>query len=331
MFFTSVIGDGVRYALVKLSKRGDGGFAVEVSPAFEFALGATPQPDVAFQFFTLCVHAVQLSASGKWVYRCGWSPEPRWPAAVQVSEVLAASETIVFRYFDANRERKIAKMARTVVHVGVQRLSREIEQRNVVATRAAQHVPPINVDRIFLPATEQALCGHRALVFDDVGLVSFESLVHTMSATQVQRLAVLVWSQLRKRLALLHELRMAFGDVHVGNILISSDLQRAVLVDCESICEFDEPLVGVLLRPMFRPLVDVASAESDLESLRYCVAWALDIESFRTGHLARNRYSGTAEMWNTLKKKITVDVVERTLEAIEAERLAKRASRRRKK
>jgi hypothetical protein len=151
-------------------------------------------------------------------------------------------------------------------------------------------------------------------VFDDVGFVSFESLVYTLPLAEGRRLAVLVWEQTRASLALLHSLKFAFGDVHVGNILISSDRQRAVLIDCESICAFDTDLDRVLARPMFRPLGNKANAESDLQSLRYCIAWALDINSFRTGPFSRHSQSETVtEQWRNLKAQITHEVVERKL------------------
>jgi hypothetical protein len=302
-YFTSVVGDGVRCALVRLSKSATGRYTVRVSAVHDLE-----QRDAAFAFFKLCVHALQLSASGSWTYDCGWK------ANVRVSEVLAGGDTVVFRFADATGGHKIAKAA-SAEEAGVKRLAREIERRQLVARLAAAQQPPIDVSHIFVPATEQMLAGHRALVFDDVGFVSFESLVYTLPLADVRRLAALVWEQTRASLALLHSLGLAFGDVHVGNILISGDLQRAVLIDCESICAFDTNLDGVLLRPMFRPLGNKASAESDLESLRYCIAWALDIGHFRTGQLSRHSQSGAVaeQQWQKLKAQITHEVVEREL------------------
>jgi hypothetical protein len=306
-YFTSVVGDGVRCALVRLSKSATGRYTVRVSAVHDLE-----QRDAAFAFFKLCVHALQLSASGSWTYDCGWTATG-WPVNVRVSEVLAGGDTVVFRFTDATGGRKIAKAA-SAEKAGVERLAREIEQRQLVARLAAARQPPIDVARIFVPATEQMLAGHRALVFDDVGLVSFESLVYTLPLADVRRLAALVWEQTRASLALLHSLGLAFGDVHVGNILISGDLQRAVLIDCESICEFDTNLDRVLARQMFRPLGNEASADSDLESLRYCIAWARDIGRFRTGQLSRHsQCSAVADQWQKLKAKITHEVVEHEL------------------
>jgi hypothetical protein len=306
-YFTSVVGDGVRCALVRLSKSATGRYTVLVSAVHELV-----QRDAAFAFFKLCVHALQLSASGSWTYECGWKATG-WPANVRVSEVLAGGDTVVFRFTDATGCRQIAKAA-SAEKAGVERLAHEIEQRRLVAQRAAAQEPPIDVAQIFEPATEQLLAGHRALVFDDVGFVSFESLVYTLPLAEGRRLAALVWEQTRASLALLHSLDLAFGDVHVGNILISSDRQHAVLIDCESICAFDTDLDRVLARPMFRPLGNKANAESDLQSLRYCIAWALDINSFRTGPFSRHSQSETVtEQWRNLKAQITHEVVERKL------------------
>jgi hypothetical protein len=306
-YFTSVVGDGVRCALVRLSKSATGRYTVLVSAVHDLE-----QRDAAFAFFKMCVHALQLSASGSWTYDCGWKATG-WPVNVRVSEVLAGSDTVVFRFTDATGGHKIAKAA-SAEKAGVERLAREIEQRQLVARLAAARQPPIDVSHIFVPATEQMLAGHRALVFDDVGLVSFESLVYTLPLADVRRLAALVWEQTRASLALLHSLGQAFGDVHVGNILISGDLQRAVLIDCESICAFGTNLDRVLARQMFRPLGNKASADSDLESLRYCIAWALDIGRFRTGQLSRHSQSvAVADQWQKLKAKITHEVVEHEL------------------
>jgi hypothetical protein len=306
-YFTSVVGDGVRCALVRLSKSATGRYTVRVSAVHDLE-----QRDAAFAFFKLCVHALQLSASGSWTYDCGWTATG-WPANVRVSEVIAGGDTVVFRFTDATGCRKIAKAA-SAEKAGVERLAREIKQRQLVAGLAAAQQPPIDVARIFVPATEQMLAGHRALVFDDVGFVSFESLVYTLPLADVRRLAARVWEQTRASLALLHSLGLAFGDVHVGNILISGDLQRAVLIDCESICAFGTNLDRVLARQMFRPLGNEASADSDLESLRYCIAWARDIGRFRTGQLSRHsQCSAVADQWQKLKAKITHEVVEHEL------------------
>lgn len=96
-----------------------------------------------------------------------------------------------------------------------------------------------------------------------------------------------VWGQVRNSLTLLHSLGLVFGDVHPGNILISANHQIVKLVDCESISVVGAPLSRVLIRTAFRPLADTASAEGDFESLRYCVAWALDVEQFRAVNLSR--------------------------------------------
>ena len=296
-----------RCALLRLSKSSTGRYTVLVSAVHELV-----QRDAAFAFFKLCVHALQLSASGRWTYECGWKVSVLWPADVRVSEVLAAGDTVVFRFTDAAGRRKIAKAA-GAEEAGVERLAREIAQRQLVAQRAAARQPPIDATHIFVPASEQLLAGHRALVFDDVDFVSFESLVYTQPLAEVRRLAALVWQQTRASLALLHTLGLSFGDLHVGNILISPERQRAVLVDCESICDFGTALDRVLLRPRFRPLGETASVESDLESLRYCIAWALDIGHFRTSQLPRNSQSRTAaERWRKLKAAITVEGGRRT-------------------
>jgi hypothetical protein len=306
-YFTSVVGDGVRCALVRLSKSATGRYTVLVS-----AVHSLEQRDAAFAFFKLCVHALQLSASGSWTYDCGWKATG-WPANVRVSEVIAGGDTVVFRFTDATGCRKIAKAA-SAEKAGVERLAREIKQRQLVARLAAAQQPPIDVARIFVPATEQLLAGHRALVFDDVGFVSFETLVYTLPLADVRPLAALVWEKTRASLTLLHSLGLAFGDVHVGNILISGDLQHAVLIDCESICEFGTNLDRVLARLMFRPLGNEASADSDLESLLYCIAWALDIGRFRTGQLSRHSQSdAVTKQWGKLKAKITYEVVEHEL------------------
>jgi hypothetical protein len=97
-----------------------------------------------------------------------------------------------------------------------------------------------------------------------------------------------VWAQVGASLALLHRLGFAFADVHPGNILISRDLENAFLTDCESICQLGTSLdKHVLIRLQFRPLSPTASAETDFESLRYCVAWALDLSQFRSCNVSR--------------------------------------------
>lgn len=304
-FFTTVIGDGVRCALLRLSRSPSSCFDVLFSPVFEFARaddngGFTAQRDVVFAFFKLCVHALQLTASGNWTYECGWRPTHGWPDRMRVSEVIAGGDTVVFRFADATGGRKIAKVAGTG-KAGVARLAREIEQRRLVADRAAAQ--EIDVARIFVPGTEQVLVGQRALVFDDVGFVSFESLVYTRPLAEVHALAALVWRDVHAELALLHKLGLAFGDVHVGNILISADQERAVLVDFESICAFGASLDGVLVRSAFKSLARNAGAASDLESLRFCVAWALDIDGFRTILLSAE------EQWTHRKRAINEDKV----------------------
>ena len=144
-YFTSVVGDGVRCALVRLSKSAQGRYTVLVSAVHELV-----ERDAAFALFKLCVHALQLSASGRWTYECGWQIR-QWPADVFVSEVLATGDTIVFRFTDATGERKIAKVA-SAEKVGVERLVHEIKQRQLVAQLAAAQQPPIDVARIFVPA-----------------------------------------------------------------------------------------------------------------------------------------------------------------------------------
>jgi hypothetical protein len=302
-FITCVIGDGVLYALLLLSKRPTGDYDVRMSRAYEFARPkdgkVEAERDDAFAFFKLCVHTLQVSASGLWTYECGWTTD-RWPAGVIVSEVLAGDDTVVFRFVDAAGGTKIGKAAGN--KVGVERLALEIEQRQHVAQIAAEREQPIDVTRIFVPATVQLLAGHQALVFDDVGFVSLEALVYKLSLAELPRLAALVWRDINAGLAQLHLLDLAFGDVHVGNILISADQKRAVLVDCESICAFGTVLRNILVRPLFRPIAEnaVASEESDLESLRYCIAWTLDINNFRTRMVAR--HSQSAPLWVAAKR-----------------------------
>ena len=73
--------------MLRLSKSSTGRYAVLVSAVHELV-----QRDAAFAFFKLCVHALQLSASGRWTYECGWKVSVLWPADVRVSEVLAAAD-----------------------------------------------------------------------------------------------------------------------------------------------------------------------------------------------------------------------------------------------
>lgn len=307
-FFTTVVGDGVSYSLVRLSKSAEGVYTLLVSRAYVFAKDGVAQKDEAFAFFKRCVRAVQLSASGQWTYACGWRPQFGWPVDLNVTQVLAAGETVVFRYVDGTGDRKIAKMARG--DNGRVRLQNEIALRAQVAHQAP-------ASDIFVAAHATTLCGHAALVFDDTGLVSFESLVYELGEDQLRALAAIVWRDVRVRLARLHELGLVFGDVHVGNIMISWDRRSApvesataTLVDCESICAVNTPLGRVLVRQAFRPLADVATADTDIESLRYCVAWALDIKSFRSQRTSvTSRSLFVAKQWNDKKSLITQDVV----------------------
>jgi hypothetical protein len=313
-FFFCLIGDGVRYALVRVGKPANSKIRVIATPAIQFADEAGRSDKLAVRaFFNLCGRALQVAASRKWlVGGRRWAPEQAWPANVQVTNVVAGGATIVFRFLDSSGRAMIAKSAS--LDDGVLRLKNEIAKRRLVADRAAAQVPPIApVASIFLAGQEVTLCGFDALLFDDTGLVSFESLVYQLPDDETRALTKRVWAQVGASLALLHRLGFAFADVHPGNILISRDLENAFLTDCESICQIGTLLdKHVLIRLQFRPLSTTASAETDFESLRYCVAWALDLSQFRTCNVSRQMHNGVTAVpaWDAIKRTITPSAIQ---------------------
>jgi predicted unusual protein kinase regulating ubiquinone biosynthesis (AarF/ABC1/UbiB family) len=76
----------------------------------------------------------------------------------------------------------------------------------------------------------------------------------TASVNQTGALTKSVWVQFQRTF---DRLCFAFADVHPGNVLISRDLERASLANCESICQLGASLDDhVPIRRQFSFAVD---------------------------------------------------------------------------
>jgi hypothetical protein len=274
-FFFCLIGDGVRYALVRVGKPANSKIRVIATPAIQFADEAGRSDKLAVRaFFNLCGRALQVAASRKWlVGGRRWAPEQAWPANVQVTNVVAGGATIVFRFLDSSGRAMIAKSAGQDDGVLPFEASEFAEASFGCRSRCCSGAADRSCRFDFSRRPRATLCGFDALVFDDAGLVSFESLVYQLPDDETRALTKRVWAQVGASLALLHRLGFAFADVHPGNILISADHQNAFLTDCESICQFGTALdKHVLIRLQFRPLSSRLRALRPTLS-RCAIAW----------------------------------------------------------
>jgi hypothetical protein len=296
----AVIGDGVRWCLVRLSKEVGGLMVVEWSHAVSFALlgfdandktVVKSQFEEALAFFTLCVHALTLAASRKWCYRVSWDV----PASLQVGggsgvvlkEIVAVTASVVVRYTDAAGTARLAKVpllsALAKVGPAESRFERECAMRLKIGS----------CDGV-LPATLTVICGHNALVFDDNGAECVEAAC-VCDPQRAKALAKVVQRDIAPALRALHAKTFAFADVHPGNIVVTWDSSdaatrkplKAFLIDCESVCAIGTNLANnrILQRQLFAPVHEAtkedASVEGDFESLRYVLAWLLNVKQFR--------------------------------------------------
>jgi len=321
----AVIGDGVRWCLVRLSKHFSGLMIVEWSHAVSFALLESDvnnktvvksQPDEAMAFFKLCVHALTLASSRKWCYHLDWEV----PASLSVGgvsgivlkEIVAVTESVVVRYHDAAGQ-KLAKVPQLSALVKVGPVESRFERECVMREKIG------SCDGI-LHATRAVVCGHDALVFADNDAECIESAC-VCDAQRAKDLARVVQRDITTALKSLHAKNLAFADVHPGNIVVVWDEsnvakptpRQAFLIDCESVCTIGTNLVNnrILQRELFAPVhegtEDNASVEGDFESLRYVVAWLLNVNQFRENQL--NTASDSTEQRRKVKLGITDDAV----------------------
>ena len=322
----SVICDGVRWQLLRMSVSSNSSLHYVSSNAFEFCTfdeekkTTTLNEGTARAFFELVVLATLLRR--RWTYTFDWTlPDALTKASCRLTELVSANQDgcIVLRYTCDGR-RRLAKFAEPDNDIGSRRLSNEIAAR--AALTAALQARGIDEQVCVAVANDMEVSGHRALVFDDSdGALSVSDwlLSAPLSPSERESLARLVLDHVGKALDAIHSVDFTFVDIHPGNVVVArgatSEWLWARLVDCEWLCRVGTPLSDhrVLLRKEIAPAkyVEMVGAETELAgdttSLRLVLAWILDVEAFRTAVLSTAKSGDSNEgvkQWSNKKAAV---------------------------
>jgi hypothetical protein len=239
-------------------------FAVQVCQRFTLDL----DNDESVRVFVSHVLAVRAAAAQQKRHLTGWKVPPF--SAVEPCKVLAVTGSCVVAECRTNAQSFALKIRSPINST---RCEQEAFARMSLGLNA------------LLPSIARCSAvdffGVRPVLQLDVVGTVLEDMCLCDDAARLQ-LARVVYHDVRVGLQWLHELKLAFVDLHPGNIVISST-GRAFLIDLESSSKLGEPTTKPI-RAAFRTLGadNAPTRDTDSRGLLLVLAWILDIQAIRS-------------------------------------------------